>query len=544
MEKQRLKTRPNGTGPEIDTGKGEGTLVDLLDNACETYSDKIALACGSETLSYAKFGQSCHKLATFLNDKGLKKGDVVALMMPNVLAYPISIFAVLQAGLRIVNINPLYTVTEVGKVLTDSGARAIIAFSPMRELVNGADIKGQLELVVLVSPGALAGSRAEEGLQGVHYLDAILAEEERDATREQGDISGSDVAFLQYTGGTTGVPKAAMLTHANVLSAIRQYRSIAAGYTKSGSEIVLTPLPLYHIFALVFNLLIHLSIGGTIVLITDPRQPQTIVEAMRRWPITIMTGVNVLYAGLLNAGVLTAGDVSSLKLCASGATALSRKIAEQWLDFTGCHISEGYGMTETSGIISFQIEGEQHMHGTVGLPLPDTRISIRNQDGEELGPDEPGELCIKGPQVMTGYLNNAEETANVMTSDGFLRTGDIASIDEGGHISILDRSKDMINVSGFNVYPNEVEQVVGQFSGVLESACIGIPDSGSGETVKIVVVTTEGCDIDPDALLHHCRQQLTAYKVPKIVEFVAQLPMTPVGKVLRRQVRELYGAQA
>ena len=542
MEKNWSETRPEGTHPETGPGKDESTLVDLLENACETYSDKIALACGSETLSYAEFGKHSNNLAHFLGGKGLKKGDVVALMMPNVLAYPISIFAVLRAGLRIVNINPLYTVTEVGKVLADSGARAIIAFSPMQELVNGADPKGQLELVVLVRPGAIANSQANEGSGEVYYLDAILGDEGRDATRERYAISGSDVAFLQYTGGTTGVPKAAMLTHANVLSAIRQYRSIAAGYTKSGSEIVLTPLPLYHIFALVFNLLIHLSIGGTIVLITDPRQPQTIVEAMRRWPITIMTGVNILYAGLLNAGVLTADDVSSLKLCASGATALNSKIADQWLNFTGCHISEGYGMTETSGIISFQIEGEQHMRGTVGLPLPDTRISIRNEDDEELGPNEPGELCIKGPQVMTGYLHNAEETAKVMTSDGFLRTGDIASVDESGHISILDRSKDMINVSGFNVYPNEVEQVAGQFSGVAESACIGIPDSGSGETVKIVIVTTDGCDIDPDALLQHCRQQLTAYKVPKSVEFVAQLPMTPVGKVLRRRVRELYGA--
>jgi len=412
----------------------------------------------------------------------------------------------------------------------------------MQALVNEADSKGQLELLVFAGPGANAASQLEQESRGTYYLDAILGAEGRETAGDQHDISGSDVAFLQYTGGTTGVPKAAVLTHANVLSAIRQYRSMAVEYTVSGNEIVLTPLPLYHVFALVFNLLIYLSIGGTIVLITDPRQPQTIVEAMRRWPITIMSGVNVLYAGLLNAGALTADDVSSLKLCASGATALCQKTADKWLNFTGCHISEGYGMTETSGLISFQIAGEQHTHGTVGLPLPDTRISIRSEDGEELGPNEPGELCIMGPQVMTGYLNNAEETAKVKTADGFLRTGDIASVDESGHIRILDRSKDMINVSGFNVYPNEVEQVVGQFKGVLESACIGIPDSGSGETVKIVVVTVDGCDIEPAALLQHCRKQLTAYKVPKTVEFVTQLPMTPVGKVLRRRVRELYGA--
>ncbi len=533
MEKKRLKTNP---------GSDENTLVDLLENACQRYSNKIAIACGDETLSYHEFGRSSAKLAHFLTDKGLKKGDVVALMMPNVIAYPISIFAVLRAGLRIVNINPLYTVTEVGKVLIDSGARAVIAFSPMQDLVRGADPKGQLGLAILVRPGPITGSLTAEESRGNHYLDNILVKNQRVTSDYQQNISNSDTAFLQYTGGTTGVPKAAMLTHANVLSAIRQYRSMATGYTHSGSEVVLTPLPLYHIFALVFNLFIHLSIGGTIVLITDPRQPQTIVEAMRRWPITIMTGVNVLYAGLLNAGVLTENDVSSLKLCASGATALSSKTADRWLDLTGCHISEGYGMTETSGLISFQIEGEQDMQGTVGLALPGTRISIRNQDGEELGPDEPGELCIKGPQVMTGYLDNAEETANVMTPDGFLRTGDIASVDGGGHIRIIDRSKDMINVSGFNVYPNEVEQVVGQFSGVSEAACIGIPDSDSGETVKIVVVATDNCEIDPDALLHHCRQQLTAYKVPKSVEFVCQLPMTPIGKVLRRRVRDLYGA--
>lgn len=542
MERNRLETHHVGTRREIDLDKDQKTLVDLLEQACETYSDKTALACGSETLSYREFRQNSHKLARFLSDQGLKKGDVVALMMPNILAYPVSVFAVLASGLRIVNINPLYTVTEVGKVIADSGARAIIAFSPIQALVNEADSRGQLKLVVLVRPGASAKSQSEEAGQGTYWLDEILDADERVKVGNGDNISGDDVAFLQYTGGTTGVPKAAMLTHANVLSAIRQYRSMAPEYTVSGSEVVLTPLPLYHIFALVMNLLIHLSVGATIVLITDPRQPQGIVEAMRRWPITIMTGVNTLYAGLLKAGGLTPDDVSSLKLCASGATALSRKTADQWRSYTGCHISEGYGMTETSGLISFQIAGKQHSNGTVGLPLPDTQISIRTQDGEELGPDMPGELCVKGPQVMTGYFNNAEETANAMTADGFLRTGDIASVDEQGNISILDRSKDMINVSGFNVYPNEVEQVVGQFSGVLESACIGVPESTSGESVKIVVVATGDGNIDPSALLRHCRRQLTAYKVPKTVEFVTQLPKTPVGKVLRRRVRELYGA--
>jgi len=526
----------------MPTYKEEKTLADLLENACETYSDKTALACGNETLTYNELAQSSRKLANFLGDQGLKKGDVVALMMPNVLAYPISVFAVLRAGLRIVNINPLYTANEVSKVITDSGARAIITFAPMQALVSSADPRGQLELVILVRPGPIAIHKPEEEGRGTYWLGTILGTEDSVLEGDENDISGCDVAFLQYTGGTTGVPKAAMLTHANVLSAISQYRSMAPQFTLSGSEVVLTPLPLYHIFALVFNLLIHLSIGANIILITDPRQPQSIIDAMRHWPVTIMSGVNTLYAGLLKMGGLTANDVSSLKLCASGATALSRKTEEQWLSYTGCHISEGYGMTETSGIISFHIVGENSTHGTVGLPLPDTQISIRTQDGEELGPDMPGELCIKGPQVMTGYFNNAEETANVMTADGFLRTGDIASTDAQGNISILDRSKDMINVSGFNVYPNEVEQVVGQFSGVSESACIGVPASTSGESVKIVVVTNGDTDISTDALLHHCRQQLTAYKVPKTVEFVTQLPKTPVGKVLRRRVRELYGA--
>jgi len=526
----------------MPTYNDEKTLVDILENACETYSDKIALACGSETLTYVEFGQSSRRLAQFLSDKGLKKGDVVALMMPNILAYPVSVFAVLRAGLQIVNINPLYTANEVSKVIADSGARAIIAFAPMQALVSSADSQGLLELVVLVQPGPISNQKPGETGRGTYCLGIILGTADSGIEGDENDISGSDVAFLQYTGGTTGVPKAAMLTHANVLSAISQYRMMAPEYTVSGVEVVLTPLPLYHIFALVFNLLIHLSVGATIILITDPRQPQSIVDAMRRWPVTIMTGVNTLYAGLLKMGGLTADDVSSLKLCASGATALSRKTAEKWLNYTGRYISEGYGMTETSGIISFHIAREKSTHGTVGLPLPDTRISIRSEDGEELGPDMPGELCVKGPQVMTGYFNNAEETENVMTADGFLKTGDIASVDEQGNISILDRSKDMINVSGFNVYPNEVEQVVAQFSGVLESACIGVPESTSGETVKIVVVSTGDDDVDPGALLQHCRRQLTAYKVPKAVEFVDQLPKTPVGKVLRRRVRELYGA--
>jgi len=542
MEKKQLEASRNSTQAKVDLGKEEKTLVDLFENACDTYSDKTALACGNETLTYNELGLHSRKLAYFLADKGLKKGDVIALMMPNILAYPISVFAVLQAGLKIVNINPLYTTTEVEKVIADSGARAIIVFSPMQALVSEADSRGQLDLVILVRPGPITTGQTEDAGRGAYWLDTILSMEDRDTTTDENEISAGDVAFLQYTGGTTGVPKAAMLTHANVLSAIKQYRLMAPEFTVSGSEVVLTPLPLYHIFALVFNLLIHLSIGATIVLITDPRQPQGIIDAMRRWPVTIMTGVNTLYAGLLKMGGLTADDFSSLKMCASGATALSHETADKWLSYTGCYISEGYGMTETSGIISFQVAGEKSTQGSVGLPLPDTRVSIRTQDGEELGPGMPGELCIKGPQVMTGYFNNEEETANVMTADGFLRTGDIASVDAQGNISILDRSKDMINVSGFNVYPNEVEQVVAQFSGVLESACMGVPESTSGESVKIVVVTSGDTDVNPDALLHHCRQQLTAYKVPKTVEFVTQLPKTPVGKVLRRRVRELYSA--
>jgi len=516
-------------------------ISEILDDVSKRYNDKTALVCDGEQLSYSELSKLSAQFAYYLKQQGLKNGDVIAIVMPSVLAYPIALFAAFRLGLTVVNVNPMYTYNEIEKVFSDSKVTAVVVFSPMLANVTKLPNLESFKCVVSVAPGPIKSSKVRVDLDGiVDFIGALSIGEKGvwyDGWSHSDYPEDNDIAFLQYTGGTTGEPKAAMLTHKNIVSCMNQFLTMCA-YFESGTEVVLAPLPLYHIFGLVTGLLSSLAKGGTIILVSDPRDVPKMANILREWPVSIMYGVSALYSGLYHAGNLTKQDLLSLKSCGSGATALSKDVANKWFELSGCPIIEGYGMTETSGLISFMNENKQAQFGTVGFSIPSSEVSIRDEQGNKLAINEIGELCVKGPQVMSGYLNNTEETKKTFFDDGALRTGDIARIDQQGYIWLVDRAKDMINVSGFNVYPNEVEQVINTFEAVLESACVSAKDEKSGEVVKAYIVCENDKKVDTQQLLIHCREQLTAYKIPKYFEFIATLPKSPVGKILRKDLKD------
>jgi len=516
-------------------------ISEILDDVSKKYNNKTALVCDSEQLTYSELSKLSAQFAYYLKQEGLKKGDVIALVMPSILAYPIALFAAFRLGLTVVNVNPMYTFSEIEKVFGDSKVTATVVFAPMLANITKLSNVSSFKSVISVAPGPIKISNSNPVPEGVvDFVNALRIGDKGvwyNGWSQSDYPETSDIAFLQYTGGTTGAPKAAMLTHDNIVSCINQFLQMCT-YIEPGSEVVLAPLPLYHIFGLVTGLLSSLSRGSTIILVSDPRDVPKMANILREWPVSIMYGVNALYSGLYHAGKLTKKDLLSLKLCGSGATALSKDVADKWLALSGCPIIEGYGMTETSGLISFMSENKYAQFGTVGFPVPNSEVSIRDEQGNKLAVNKIGELCIKGPQVMSGYLNNLEETVKTFYDDGALRTGDIARIDDKGYIWLVDRAKDMINVSGFNVYPNEVEQVIDTFEGVLESACVSAHDEKSGEVVKAYIVRENSKQVDIEQLLAHCRTQLTAYKIPKQIEFIAALPKSPVGKILRKNLKE------
>ncbi|MBS0212290.1 MAG: long-chain fatty acid--CoA ligase [Proteobacteria bacterium] len=543
---------PQGVPAEINPEEFK-SIAAVLESSCQKYRDRPAYRNFGTTLSYGDLDRMSSQFAAYLlRDLGLKKGDRVAIMMPNLLQYPIAIFGILRAGLIVVNTNPLYTARELKHQMKDSGAKAIVVVdnfaSTLQEVLADTDIKQ----VVTTGVGDLL--RFPKGLiinfvlkyikkqiPAYSIPGAIRFDEALRRGRRHNlpliNIESEDIAFLQYTGGTTGVSKGAMLTHRNIVSNMQQAGSWIGSNLKPGQEIIITALPLYHVFSLTANALIFMKIGGLNHLITNPRDMPGFVNELRSSGFTCMTGVNTLFNGLLNTPGFDQLDFSKLHLTMGGGMAVQRAVAERWKKVTGCTLIEAYGLTETSPAASVNPLDMKEYNGSIGMPVPSTDMCLKDDDGRIVAQGEVGELCIKGPQVMKGYWQRPEETAKVIDADGWLRTGDMARMDDQGYFYIVDRKKDMILVSGFNVYPNEIEDVIAQMPGVMEVAAVGVPDEKSGEAVKVVVVKKDQA-LTADAIKAFCKDNLTGYKQPRYIEFRAELPKTNVGKILRRELRD------
>ena len=527
------------------------SITDLLDKSVERFSAAVAYECLGVRLSYDDLDRLSQDFASYLqNVLGLHRGDRVAVMMPNLLQYPVAMFGILRAGLVVVNVNPLYTPRELEHQLNDSGARAIVIFESVAKSLQDILGKTRLEAVITTQVFDLAPlpkSLLMNGLikyvkKAVPAWDIPTAVPFRTALARgkaqpfaRADLTHSDIAFLQYTGGTTGLSKGAALTHGNIVANLIQMRAWCP-VLKDGEEIIITALPLYHIFALTVNCLLFMSLGGKNVLIPNPRDMPGFVKELAKHRFTAFTGVNTLFNGLLNTPGFDALDFSPLKFVIGGGAAVQKAVAVQWRAVTKAPLTEGYGLSETSPGVCFGPLHKPDWNGSIGLPLPSTLVSIRDDNGRELAQGEAGELCVKGPQVMQGYWQKIEENKKAFTADGYFRTGDIAVMDELGYFKIVDRKKDMILVSGFNVYPNEIEAVVALCPGVLECACIGVPDDKSGEAVKVFIVRKDP-GLNEAAVRAYCQKDLTGYKVPRHVAFIEALPKSNVGKILRKDLR-------
>ena len=552
MERIWLKSYPEGVPADINP-TAYASIGDFFAANVERYRDRTAYICMGATMSYGELDRLSRAFASYLqNVARLPRGARVALMMPNLLQYPVALFGALRAGYVVVNCNPLYSPRELHHQLDDSGAEAIVVLENFAQTLEKAIDGTRLRVVLISGAGDLLGG--PRGLltnfvlrhvrravppwrlkQAVRLNQALSLG--RPKTVEFPPLAPDDLAFLQYTGGTTGVPKAAMLTQGNMIANLQQVHAWVGASLGAAGEVFVTALPLYHVFALTVNCFVPLMVGANNLLIPNPRDVKGFVRALQRTPFTVITGVNTLFNALLADADFLRLDFSRLHLAIGGGMAVQRAVAERWKAVTGKPLIEGYGLTETSPIVACNPLTIEDYTGAIGCPLPSTDIAIRDEDGRDVALGEPGELCVKGPQVMAGYWNRPDETAKVMTDDGYLRTGDIARVDERGFVFIVDRQKDMILVSGFNVYPNEIEDVVMTHPGVHEVGAVGVPDMKSGEAVKIVVVRKDEKLTDAE-IIAHCRQYLTGYKTPRHVEFRDSLPRTPVGKVLRRELRE------
>jgi long-chain acyl-CoA synthetase len=558
MEKIWLKSYPEGIAAEVDY-RQYGSLKDIVEKSCERYRDLPAFSNMGTTLTYGDLDRMSRAFGAYLQQTaGLSKGDRVALMMPNLLQYPVAMFGALRAGMVVVNVNPLYTARELRHQLDDSGAKLIVVLENFAHTLE--EVLGRSSAMKVVTtrigdllsfPMGVVANLANKYLKRLvpewnipHSVEfaRVLA----DARQPLIDVTvtADDIAFLQYTGGTTGVPKGAVLTHGNMVANLEQTTVWIGRNLQEGAEIIVTALPLYHVFSLTANLLTFLKLGAHNVLITNPRDIDGFVKELKKIPFTVITGVNTLFNALLNAPGIREVNASALKIAVGGGMAVQRTVAEKWQELFGVPLIEGYGLTETSPIVCANPIGGREYTGMIGLPLPSTEVSIRDDAGNELPPGEPGEICVRGPQVMRGYWNRPDETAKVFTADGCLRTGDIGLMDESGFVKLVDRKKDMILVSGFNVYPNEIEDVVMMHPGVLEAAAVGVPDTRSGESVRLVVVKKDP-NLTAEELIDHCRKHLTGYKVPKDVVFRTEpLPKSNVGKILRRLLKAEGQAQA
>ena len=551
MEKVWLKSYPPGIPEEIDLG-GYRSVTDIFEQAIERFGDKPCFANLGTTLTYDDMDRYTDQLASYLqNLPGMEKGDRVAIMMPNVLQNPISIFAVLRAGFTVVNTNPLYTARELRHQLSDSGAKAIIVMenfchtleeiigeTPVRHVITtqiGDLLRFPKSIIVnLVVKYAKKMVPAFDLPQRVTFKEALSRGSGK--PHEAVPCTHDDLAFLQYTGGTTGVAKGAMLSHGNMISNMQQASTWIKNVVEDGKEVIITALPLYHIFSLTANCLTFMKVGALNYLITNPRDMPGFVKELQGLRFTAITGVNTLFNGLMNTPGFEQIDFSALKLSLGGGMAVQQPVAERWQKLTGTPLLEAYGLTETSPAVCINPLNLKQYNGAIGLPVPSTEVSVQDEEGNILQQGEAGELCVRGPQVMQGYWQRPDETAKVISEDGWFKTGDVAQMDEQGYFRIVDRLKDMILVSGFNVFPNEVETVIAGHEGVLEVGVIGEPDADSGEVVKAVIVKKDPA-LTEKSVIEHCREYLTAYKVPKIVEFRDELPKTNVGKILRRELR-------
>ena len=556
MEKIWLKSYPEGVPAEIDL-RAHASLKDILEKSCERYASQPAFSNMGTTLTYGQLDRMSRSFGAYLQGSaGLSKGDRVAIMMPNLLQYPVALFGALRAGMTVVNVNPLYTPRELQHQLADSGARAIVVLENFAHTLQQVLDRTQIERVVTTRIGDLLSFPMSTITNlVVKYLKGMVPEwhipqsVDLRQTLEGGElnpveVTADDVAFLQYTGGTTGVPKGAVLTHANMVANLEQTAAWIGRNLKEGGETVVTALPLYHVFSLTANLLTFLKIGAHNVLITNPRDIPAFVKELKRVQFTVITGVNTLFNALLNAPGIGEVNARALKVAVGGGMAVQRAVAERWEQVFGIPLIEGYGLTETSPIVCANPLDVKEFTGSIGLPLPSTEVSVRDENGQELPLGEVGEICVRGPQVMQGYWNKPEETAKVLTPDGWLRTGDMGYMDERGFVKLVDRKKDMIVVSGFKVFPNDVEDVVMSHPGVLEVAAVGVPDERSGEAVEIIVVKKDP-QLTEAALIEHCKKHLTGYKVPRKVVFRSEpLPKTNVGKILRRVIKEEEAAKA
>jgi long-chain acyl-CoA synthetase len=552
MEKIWLNQYPAGVPHTLELDPQE-SLDDILTEACGKFSDLPAFTNFGRTLTYRQLDDLSTRFAAYLQTSaGLRRGDRVAIMMPNLLQYPVALFGILRAGMVIVNVNPLYTATELEHQLNDSGARAVVIVANSAATLDEIIGRTSVEQVIVTDIGDLLDFPQRVAvnfvvryvkrmvpayrLPGAASFRKVMGTDADKFTAES--MNSTDLACLQYTGGTTGRAKGAMLTHGNLVANVRQVNAWFGNVVEAGKEMIITALPLYHVYALTCNCLCYLKLGAHNILITDPRDTRGFIRELGKWKFTAITGVNTLYQSLVSHPSLTEVDFSSLKVSSAGGMAARSDTARQWSEISGTSIIEGYGLSETSPVVTSNLPDAESFTGSIGLPLPGTEISLRDDNGDEVPMGEAGELCVRGPQVMAGYWKNPEGTAGAMTEDGFLKTGDVATVDEQGFFRIVDRKKDMIIVSGFNVYPNEIEEVITLHPDVVEAACIGVSNERDREVVKVFVVTQPGATLTSKDVRAYCRERLAAYKVPKLVEFRASLPKSAVGKVLRRELRD------
>ncbi|WP_337880858.1 long-chain-fatty-acid--CoA ligase FadD [Rheinheimera sp.] len=551
MDRVWLQSYPAGVPAEINADHYP-SLLEVFSESIQDYADKTAYINMGKSITYRQLDELSLKFAAYLQHQlKLQKGDAVAVMMPNLLQYPVCILGILRAGCVVVNVNPLYTPRELEHQLNDSKAKAIVIVENFAHTLADVQDKVGVDHVILTQMGDMLGllKGSIVNLVVKHVKKLIPAHKLKHSTTyktviAQGDASryqkpavvGDDLAFLQYTGGTTGVSKGAMLTHRNMIANLEQAAGCLDPLLSKGKELIVTALPLYHIFALTANFLVFMKYGGTNLLITNPRDMPNFVKELAKYPFTALTGVNTLFNGLLNTPGFAQLDFSKLKLALGGGMAVQRPVAERWQKVTHTRLVEGYGLTECAPLVTVSPYNLPAYNGSIGLPAPSTDIKLVNDQGEEVVAGEAGEMWVKGPQVMKGYFNRPEETAKVLNDEGWLATGDIAKVDAEGFFYIVDRKKDMILVSGFNVYPNEIEEVVAMHDKVLEVAAVGVPNEATGEAVKIFVVKKDQSLTDAE-LIKHCKERLTGYKVPKLVEFRTELPKTNVGKILRRELK-------
>jgi long-chain acyl-CoA synthetase len=520
------------------------SVVHMLDAAMQRFAEKPAFRAFGQTLSYADVDRQSAAFAAWLQQElGVRKGDRVAVMLPNFLAFPIAFLGIARVGAVQVNVNPLYTPRELEHQLNDSGSEIIVVFNGSTPTLAEAIARTGVKTVITVAPGdgsaaSLPAPPVDARLSGAIAFADALAQGAR-LTRTSVELVGDDLLFLQYTGGTTGLSKGACLSHRNLVANTEQFKAVMPDALRPGQEVIVTAIPLYHIFALMVNFITYFSVGADNWLVANPRDMDGFVEVMKQARPSVFMGVNTLYAGLTMHPRIGEVDFSNLRLSGGGGAAVVGATSAKWKAITGNFIREGYGLSETSPVLSFNPASISDFSGTTGLPLPGTDIKLLDDDGAEVALGQPGEVCAKGPQVMRGYWNQPAANAAAFTADGYFRTGDVGMFTPEGFLKIVDRKKDMVLVSGFNVFPNEVEAVASACPGVAEAACVGVPDDKTGESVKLFVVKTPGATLSEADLLAHCRKEMTAYKVPKIVRFVDALPKSTVGKILRRELRDV-----